>query len=882
MGGCHPPRLTEMPIRFDYPIFLALLPLVAAALILTRQRVLSLWGWRRDLSGALRLLAASGFALALAQPSLHVPDDAASVVIAVDESASMSPAALRAAQAWIDQSLHTRRGADRIGLVAFGGDVRVVQPLTADDTPPRLPDPASLQPGATDLAEALRVSAGLVRGASNARLVLLSDGVATSGDLDAALRQAGDIPVDVVPLARPPAGPEVQVESVAGPPYVRAGETFDGTVLIDATEPGPAHLQVSIDGAIATEQDVQLIAGQNRIGISPTVTAEGFHPIGVRVIADRDTDARNNVGFSYVVVKPKPRVLIVEEREKEGASIQETLKRTQMNVDVRPPEALGTLPRLNDYAAIVLNSVAATSFTLDQQKTLQTYVNTNGHGLVTLGGLTSYALGGYADTLLEDILPVLAKPPEKREGAQIALLLVIDRSASMAIETPGEGVSKMSMAKEAAILAASALNPKDTIGVLAFDKKSDWIVRPGVIEQIGLPSIEDRISSLQAEGGTDIYQALREGEDVMRAVPADLKHMVLVSDGRGTEVKYDDLMARMRQDKIGLSAVAIGDDADTDLMPKLARLAQGRYYFTEKIRELPRIITQEAALAKRAALVEGHIQPQFVTSSPILRGIAPNQIPALTGHIATTARDSAEVILTSDEGAPLLAQWHYGLGRAVAWTSDLGTRWTSAWLNWDQNTRFWEQLLRWVMGPPVNRDFRIDITRTGNVAHVRAEDIQDGRFGDLQPLSMTVTPPGGGAVPAPASLRQVAPGQYEASVVADAPGAYQVTITEPSAPRNPGRAETNGFVVPPVAETVAFVPNEAGLRRIASETGGLLLDGQPGDLYQGQRNAGAARWDPIWQVFLVLALCAFVFDVAVRRLRPTTLRALLGRAPSKG
>ena len=55
---------------------------------------------------------------------------------------------------------------------------------------------------------------------------------------------------------------------------------------------------------------------------------------------------------------------------------------------------------MNDYAAVVLNSVAATSFTLDQQKTLQTYVNTNGHGLVTLGGLTSYALGGYADTLL--------------------------------------------------------------------------------------------------------------------------------------------------------------------------------------------------------------------------------------------------------------------------------------------------------------------------------------------------------------------------------------------------------------------------------------------------------------------------------------------------
>jgi uncharacterized membrane protein len=710
----------------------------------------------------------------------------------------------------------------------------------------------SLRPGQTDLASAIRVSAGLVRGSSNPRVVLLSDGAATGGDLGAALREAGDVPVDVVPLARPPDSPEVQIEAVQGPQYVRAGETFDGSVLIDATESGSAHLQVSIDGSIASEQDISLNQGQNRISISPTVMAEGFHPIGVRVSSARDTDSRNNTAFSYVVVKPKPRVLIVEERDKEGATIQDTLKRSQMNVDVRPPEALGTLPRLNDYAAIVLNSVAATSLTLDQQKTIQTYVNSNGHGLVTLGGLTSYALGSYADTLLEDALPVLAKPPEKREGAQIALLLIIDRSASMAIETPGEGVSKMSMAKEAAILAVSALNPKDTIGVLAFDKKSDWIVQPGVIEQIGLQSIEDRISSLQAEGGTDIYQALREGEDVMRGVPADLKHMILVSDGRGTEVKYDDLMARMRQDRIGLSAVAIGDDADTDLMPKLARLAQGRYYFTEKIRELPRIITAEAALAKRAALVEGHIQPQFVTSSPILRGIAPNQIPALTGHIATTAKDTAEVVLASDEGAPLLAQWHYGLGRSVAWTSDLSTRWAAAWAGWDQNTRFWEQLLRWAMGPPINRDFRIDITRTGNAALVKVEDIQDGRYSDLQPLKMTVVPPGG-STGSEVTLRQIAAGQYEATVVADRPGAYQVTVAEPSAPRNPGRTEINGFVVPPVAETISFVANEQALRRIASETGGSVLDQRAGELYQGPRSADSARWDPIWQFFLVMA-----------------------------
>ena len=863
-----------MPVRLDYPLFLLVLPLVVLAIVYTRQRVLSLWGWRRDLSGALRFLAATGFVVALAQPSLRVADDSASIVIAVDESASVAPAALRDAQTWIDQTLRTRRTADRVGLVAFAGDVRIVQPPTASDTLPRLPDRASLQPGVTDLASALRVAAGLVRGTSNPRVILLSDGAGNAGELSVALRQAVDVPVDVVPIARPPDSAEVQVESVQLPPYVRVGETFDGTATIDATEAGTARLQVAVDGQVASEQDVQLAAGQNHVTISSTVMNEGFHPIAVKVSAAQDTDASNNVAFSYVVVKPRPRVLVIEERENEGQAIQNLLRRANMQVEIRPPEGMGTLPGLNNYAAIVLNNVSATSLSLDQQKTLQTYVNSNGHGLITLGGLTSYALGGYSDTVLEDTLPVLAQPPEKREGAQIALVLVVDRSASMGLDNGG--VTRLGMAKEAAILTASSLKPEDILGVMAFDKTSHWLVRPDTIQHIGVQNVADDISSLTAEGGTGLYQALKEADDVLRATTADLKEMVLVDDGQGDDVRYDDLLTKLRQDKIGLSIVAMGDDVDTNLMSRLARLGEGRFFQTARIREIPRVITQEAALAKRAALVEGTISPQLITTSPILRGIAPNSIPALSGHIATTPKDTAEVVLASDEGAPLLAQWHYGLGRVVSWTADVGNRWTTKWVDWEQNARFWEQLARWAMGPPIDRDFKVDVSRTGTEATVTVDDILDGKFSDAQPLTLTVTAPGGAASKVP--LRQVAAGEYTATVVAGTPGVYQLDVVEPAAPRKPMRAESNGFVVPPVAETTSFVANEQALRRIASETGGQVLDVQPGELYQATRAVSASRWDPIWAFFAAFGLLAFVLDVAIRRLRPSTLRALLGRS----
>lgn len=864
------------PVRLDYPLFLLILPLVVVALVLTRRRVLSLWGWRRDLSGALRFIAAAGFVLALAQPSWRVADDAASVVFAVDESASLSPAAVGDAQAWIDQHVRSRRTADRVGLIAFAGDVKIVQALEATDTLPRLPDPSSLSPSTTDLASALRVAEGMLRGASNPRVVLLSDGQPTRGDLTAALKDNADVPVDVVPIGRAPAGPEVQVESVQTPQYVRAGETFDSIALIDATQAGQAHLQVSIDGQLASEQDVQLAEGQNRVTVSSTVMNEGFHPIGVRLSGAPDTDASNNLGFSYTVVKPKARVLVVEERQNEGAAIENTLRNAQMNVDIRPPEGLGTLANLNPLSAIILNNVSATSLTLDQQKTLQSYVSTSGHGVVVLGGMTSYALGGYAGTTLEDMLPVLAQPPEKREGAQIALVLVIDRSASMGLDNGG--VTRLGMAKEAAILTAGALKPDDILGVMAFDRTTHWLVQPNTLQHLSAQTVADDISSLTAEGGTGLFQALKEADDVLRATPADLKQMVLVDDGQADDLKYDDLLTKIRQDKIGLSIVSMGDDVDTALMSRLARLGEGRFYQTARIRDIPRVITQEAALAKRAALVEGTIQPQLMTPSPILRGIAPNAIPTLTGHIATTPKDSAEVVLASDEGSPLLAQWHYGLGRVVAWTSDLGTRWTTGWPGWDQNARFWEQLSRWAMGPPIDRDFKIDILRTGSAAKVTVEDLQDGAFADLQTLTLTLTAPGGATSQVP--LRQMAAGEYEATISASAPGAYQVDVGEAAAPRKQARSETNGFVVPPVAETTSFVANDQELRRIASETGGQVLDSRSTDLYSAARLTSASRWDPVWAVFAVMGLIAFVLDVAVRRLRPSTLRALIGLRPT--
>lgn len=73
--------------------------------------------------------------------------------------------------------------------------------------------------------------------------------------------------------------------------------------------------------------------------------------------------------------------------------------------------------------------------------------------------------------------------------------------------------------------------------------------------------------------GTEIYPALALGFDAIRNVEADVRHIVLLSDGKsrtGTRETYARLIDDVVADRVTLSTIAIGEDADTDLLNFLA------------------------------------------------------------------------------------------------------------------------------------------------------------------------------------------------------------------------------------------------------------------------------------------------------------------------
>src|SRR5919197_1388600 len=185
-------------------------------------------------------------------------------------------------------------------------------------------------------------------------------------------------------------------------------------------------------------------------------------------------------------------------------------------------------------------------------------------------------------------------------------------------------------------------------------------------------------------------------------------------------------------------------------MTRLALMGDGRFYFTERAPEIPKIVTRETTIVSRDAIVEGQIHPLLTEPSPLLADLTGQELPTLNGYVATGARPRAHTILTSDRGDPLLASWQYGLGRVVAWTSDARSEWAGGWLGSPTARRMWGQAVRWTMPQPTDAGFQLGASVQGDQVTLRVQAFEpDGRFADRREVRATVTTPSGQALQVP-------------------------------------------------------------------------------------------------------------------------------------
>jgi hypothetical protein len=423
-----------------------------------------------------------------------------------------------------------------------------------------------------------------------------------------------------------------------------------------------------------------------------------------------------------------------------------------------------------------------------------------------------------------------------------------------------EGTTKLEMARQAASLSVQELAPRDLVGVIAFDSSLHWIVPVASLSSIGLPTLQQRIGALTADGGTDMYPALLAGFEAVRDTDAPYKHIILLTDGISCcGGAYPALLDKVQAAHVTLSTIAVGGDADQQLLAQLARQGDGRYYFADHARDIPRLMTRETNLATRGPLVEGTIAPRQVAPDALLSGLAPDGLPALSGYLATSPKDLADVLLASDAGDPLLARGPYGLGRAVAWTSDLRGRWSSDWLTWSGLPRLLTSLVSWTI-PAEQGPLRVRLRAGPRTAQIAVEE-REPRAAPAEVRARVAGPAGQSSE---VDLVATAPGLYQGEFPLGGPGTYLVRVEE----RRDGdlvAAASAGLPVAYAAEYRRVAADPARLGEIAAAGGGHALV-SPAAAFADDLPPVSSPL-PLTRILLALAAVLLPVELALRRLR---------------
>ncbi|HET7677085.1 MAG TPA: VWA domain-containing protein [Candidatus Limnocylindrales bacterium] len=871
-----------MGVTFAEPLALwLLLPTLGLTLLLSRAARHHLSRRRRAVGLALRAAVITALVFALAGLQLALPIDRLTTVFVVDLSDSVGTAGRAAALDFVREAIEDAPDGDRAGIVAFGRQA-LVERLPGE--PQELERIASVPVrNATDVGAALRLAAALFPDETQKRIVLVSDGNDTTGrgQTEAALTAARGVQIETHVVGPGADAAEVVVERVHTPNTARVGEEIEVEATIRSTVAQPATVRLFGDGQPLDSRRVGLVAGTQTVVFRVRAREAGFHTFRVVVEAARDTFAQNDRGDSDTIVKGEPSTLVVAGDAKVAANLVAALKAERQDVDSIVPEALPhDLTSLAAYDSLVLVDAPARRLTRPQMLALQSFTRDLGRGLVMVGGPRSYGAGGYKKTPLEDALPVEMDVRDRQKEPDVALVVVLDRSGSMAAchcntasrdqGTAIQGVPKVDIGKEAILRAVAAMTPRDQLGVVTFNENAGWAIRTAPLAQVG--DVESKIAGITADGQTNIFAGLSEAVDSLEKTVAKRRHVILLTDGWSNQGDYEALLVRMKAAGITLSTVGAGGGS-ADLLRALAERGGGRYYPAANPAAIPDIFLKETQQVAGQQIVEEAFFPIVTGSSPILKGLDAG-LPRLLGYNGTTAKAAAQTVLVTARDDPLLAQWQYGLGRSVAWTSDASGRWARDWVAWGGFNRFFSQLVKWTFPGEETAGIEAEFVADGDRTRLRIRSVEsDGTPRDFYETTATMVRPD--LTSSVVRLTQVGPGLYEASLGTLDPGAYALRVIQARPGASPlGR--TVGLVAQTPAEYRLLGTNERLLAALRAATGGRPVT-LPEEVWRHDLRTTSASVE-LWPPLLLLALLLWPLDVAVRRVSISRRETAAARA----
>lgn len=872
------------PVEFQTPVWLLLIPALGVLTVLMAMRSLSGLGrvtrWAALLA---RLFVITFLAGALAEPQWRKEGKDVSVTLVLDMSqsvpASLQQRVIRFAEE--ARAVNPRRE-DRLGMVTIARNSYVQSLPRALNT--TLETSTIGATDGTDLASGLRLAMAVASQDAANRIVIASDGNQTTGNLldEAQRAKAVGVPIDVIPLTYTYES-EVMVDRVVAPATARMGEVINLRVVVNATQPADGRLNILLnDEAIDLDPDspalgtpVSLQPGPNVLQLPIKVPRPGaqrfeavFEPEVRAGVAVGDARLENNRQQAVTFVSGDSKVLVLRARTDEAQTLVQALTEARIDCDVRAADHMpATLAELNAFDAVVMVNQSAYDYTQKQQEDLRQYVHDGGGGLIMIGGPDAFGAGGWIGSPVEDALPVRLDPPQKRQMPKGALALIVH-----SVEIP-DGVYYGKKVSEAAVNALSRL---DDVGIVEFDwqRGTRWVHPLG---PVGDGTATKRaIQNLTFGDMPDFTPSFELALAGLKKSDAGQKLTIVISDGDPSP-PGNALLRSFRDAGVSITTVAIGVHGITDqtTMQTIAERTGGRFYNVQQaaVATLPQIFFKEAQTVRRSLLWEG---TPFSPSASLgaaeqLRGIG-LPVPPIAGYVVTADREGLSLVsMRGKENDPILAQWQYGLGRAIAFTSDASPRWAQAWLAWPQYRAFWEQQVRWVMRPTGSANIRVttDVRGDQTILTVDVLDAHGERLNFATFVGRVALPDGSGEH---LQLRQVGPGRYQGLVKTEQPGSYLTSLRYRAASQDgrPMEGAVQAAINRPFADEFRALKDNAGLLEQARAlTGGRLIgpDPQRADLWAREGLKMPVTTTPIWLAVALGAVGLFLADVGVRRVR---------------
>ena len=846
---------------FDFraPLFLILLAAIPLLILMQRSARLSTVKWRKKATFILRGAALLCAILALANLHRTHKEQRLAVVFLLDTSESIPRSQHEEAIKRINAAVTKLKPTDQFGIISFAKETSVTleirqkqdQPLGSISTVllEMLAEQTAGRDG-TDILVALKRAIALLPDNHHRRIVLFSDGTHNAGGtslkdylplLSASKVEILTMPLDAVKDA-------VRVVHLQVPTQVRKGQSFEIGAVIETDGSIPTltatlyHEGVRIDAPEWT-----LSSGTYSFSLpAPPISKEGNHRYTLQLNVT-DEVPENNQGYGVVKLADKPHALYLESDISHATHLETVLEENGFEVEVMPPSEMPTeLVELQRSDVLILSNVSAEALSTEQLQSIENYVGNLGHGLVVIGGERAYGPGGYTDTVLERVLPVEMTPRERKDA--VAIVFVLDTSGSMANYV--EARQKIGLAIEGVRAGIRNLDEEDVAGILGFNTDvhiiSNLTSEHDVLRQV--------VSGLKPTGGTTkMKDAIKQAYEMLEANDAKRKHIVLLSDGksRGAASDFLELAEQIAEARISITTIAIGD-ANKELLSQFAEIGGGRAVFVENVQQLPTVLT-EAVRETQRYTVQEPFQPVIVApDEPIVAGIGTP--PPLYGYVATTEKETAQVLIRSHKDEPILAVWNFGLGKAIAWTSDVKPAWSKEWIPWGNFGKFWGQVINWtVPAADAGSDFDLVLSMQHGVGEVNI----DTRTPSEASYKVHVVSPDGASETV--EIQQLTPTRYNGTFQMQDSGSYIVTAQR----EGDAHSRVEVLSLPYPAEYAEFGIDTALLKMLAAGTAGIH---EPTPT-QIATPAGVPieRQMSLAQALLVAAVLLFVLEMILRR-----------------